>query len=100
MKKHPVRLPEGLMAKLARVLNVDLFSLQETGRISSDAVARMQTRCSLCSDPGKCGRQIDLEGGDMERPPEFCPNRKIFEELSKHEEAHQAWPIYGAKERS
>lgn len=97
MKKPTVRPPEGLMAKLAGALKVDLQQLQRQGRLSSDAVMRMQNRCTLCSDPGVCGRQVDLAGDKLTTPPKFCPNSKVFVELSKGDRKGKSWPILQTK---
>ncbi len=83
MKTPDLQLPKGLMAKLARALKVDFLSLQESGKLSPDAVRRMQNHCSACSDPGLCGRLIKAKGGQMTEPPKFCPNRNIFLALKK-----------------
>ena len=83
MKKQKIHRPVGLMAKLAKTLNVSLIWLQWAEKISPNAVRRMQDRCSGCCDPKRCDRLIGYAEGDMTEPPEFCPNRKLFLGLKK-----------------
>ncbi|GJL94412.1 MAG: hypothetical protein DHS20C05_08170 [Hyphococcus sp.] len=83
MLKPTPHQPEGLMAKLAKAMQVDLSWLQQIGRISPRAVNRMQNHCRACPKPDVCNRKIELSEGNMHEPPEFCPNKNIFQALKR-----------------
>jgi len=79
MRRSILKIPttyRGLMEHMTRAMGLKVVDDAEALDLNPEDVERLMHRCTQCCGQSECASMIAKAQGEMEEPPDFCPNRK------------------------
>lgn len=78
LKKHAA-----LVDRMATNQGIDLQEAALRAQLTPDDISNAVLACTTCSNPEDCTRWLDLTPAGTQKPPSFCQNKPLFDDLAQ-----------------